>query len=305
MTTFSQPFSLTASTTIGGGTAPSQAAAAGFNRLAYTEDFTDASKIAPDETVVSGYNVYVDTSFGGAGSFQVLNTSTAAQISNGNTSGGANASPAGGVLWIKNSNGNNNSGFCSYPDRGTSLNQGFCWQYGYVEGYFQFAISGANATMGGGNGFPAFWSWTAENIIGNNAGQTVECCEVDFFEYSHNAGLSTSQTIINHTPSGTNGATNQAGNLNITMDAEWHTYGMLWTNVGGGQARMQFFFDNQPSNLINITGGQQGYIAPGSFLIGTGTQQPELSNFGHLYWTCGTGNGGWPLYCDWVRVWTA
>lgn len=64
-----------------------------------------------------------------------------------------------------------------------------------------------------------------------------------------------------------------------TLDNNWHTWGCLWK-----AGSIQFFYDNVAVGTAHSTAGW------------------NLENT-HLFAILGTGIG-WPMYVDWVRVWT-
>lgn len=274
--------------------APPQAAAAGFTSAVFFDDFTTTNTIATSQNAASGFKWYWD--FNGAPSYSVNPTQTAAGISNGNANGGANASAAGGILTL---NGPNS--IITVP--GNALNNASailpttgCWLYGYFEAYLQVNVS--TVVPPTGSGWPAFWSWSAEDLHGFGFGSSslsAVSTEIDIIEIFNtqfgDAPGTDSQTI--HQPAGSTVVySNTPGQLLAATsaiqlaDAGWHTYGVLWYPGG-----ITFWRDNV----------QVGPTAAGPF--GTGSLQIETAKQ-HLFLVLSTGiqTGAW-MNVDWVRVW--
>lgn len=279
-------------------TPPAQASAAGYSKLVFNDDFTTTTTIATTQEAASGFNWY--WSGGGyQGSFNYstwvsLNTTaTAATINNGNSGGGSNASPAGGILTLPTGifpNANlltlpgaalNKSGV-SLPPLGTGR-----WQHCYMEAYVQFKPNQNAAEIYTSTGWPAWWTWAAENLGNFGYGGAPFTCadgtEVDFIESYGNAewgagdgsgpANETNSTIINH---GT-GGTNQIMAVS-PIDSNWHTYGFLWV-----PGTITIYYDN---------------VAKGSESLGSSYSLDSQS----LFMILGTGPS-WAMNIDWVRVW--
>ena len=180
---------------------PPPAAAAGYNTVVFEDDFTTTSTIAPTQNATGGYRWYWAQRLGNPADpsvdCHVAPTLTAAALSNGNTGGGPNASPHGGILQINTGclpNANiitlpgwaMNSGLTGLPPTGTGH-----WGHCYMEAYIQF-LPDQNASLpfNPGNytliGWPAFWSWAAEGLSEYGfpgSGLTLaNPTEVDFLE---------------------------------------------------------------------------------------------------------------------------
>lgn len=277
-------------------TPPSQATAAGYGTLVFKDDFTTTSTIANTQDAASGFNWYWVSEYQPTFNFstwvQINTTATAASISNGNSGGGSNASPNGGILTLptgKFPNANlitlpgpamNDGVVKSLPPLGTGR-----WQHCYMEAYIQFKPNDNSAVIYTSTGWPAWWSWAAENIgnfgFGGVPITTADGTEVDFVESYGNAEWSgggsgpanlTNSTIINH---GT-GASSEM--MAITpIDSNWHTYGFLW--VPGS---ISMYYDN----VLKGTQSLSGYSLDSQ----------------SLFMVLGTGPS-WEMNIDWVRVW--
>jgi len=272
---------------------PGPAAGAGFTHLVFDDDFTTADTIAPTQGAASGYKWYWSFD-GNASLWSVQTTASAGSIHNGNTSGGTNASPKGGILTLTGP-GEPNDALITVP--GSALNNASamlptegdgCWAHAYFEAYIQFQIDGTGSSNAS-TGWPAFWSWSAQGLHGYGFGgsslNAANYSEIDFME--------TYGTIFNNQPGNWTATMHQwpanmasDGNINHT-DNEWHTYGCLWISTGTGTGQVQFFYD----------GAQVDKTVP------TGTNQTQFSLEGmYQFIVLGTGKG-WPMNVDWVRVW--
>jgi hypothetical protein len=279
-----------AATTI---TPPLVAADAGFSSLVFEDDFTTTDTIATTQNAASGYKWY--WSMDGLGQpWSVQTTATAASISNGNSGGGSNASPQGGILTVTGP-GEPNDALITVP--GWALNnssatlpaegQG-CWSHAYFEAYIQFRTDG-NSSADASTGWPAFWSWSVQGLKGFGFGSSsltvANYSEIDFME--------TYGTIFGNQPGNWTATMHQwpannssDGNTQHT-DSNWHTYACLWTSTGTGTGQVKFYFDGaQVDNTVPTGPGQTQFSLEGMY----------------QYIVLGTGNG-WSMNVDWVRVW--
>lgn len=281
---------------LAGSTAPAPALAAGFTNLVFEDDFTDATTIAPDASPAAGYNWYWSNAVDGT-CYTVLETDTAATISNGNTGGGSNASPAGGILQLPTAisvtpgvSAQNASlitvpgwQLVSVPSEGDG-----CWQHAYFEAYMQFRINGATDPDWTASGWPAFWTWSVQALneygFGGSPITTAAWAEVDIME--------TYDTFFGHTAGDVTGTAIQwpahsVDFVSTTTNDEWHTWGCLWKQTGAVTGQLNFYKDN---------------VAIGSaILTGTGHTQVSLESM-YQFLILGTGVG-WETNVDWVRVW--
>ena len=172
-------------------TPPSPAAAAGFDKLVFDDDFTRTDTIATAQNATSGFKWYWSFDDATNHPWSVQTGATASSISNGNTSGGSNASPNGGILTLTGP-GSPNDGLITVP--GWPLNKSGavlpaegdgCWSHAYFEAYLQFRIDG-NASTDPSNGWPAFWSWSAQALgdygFGGSSLTEPNYSEIDFME---------------------------------------------------------------------------------------------------------------------------
>jgi hypothetical protein len=279
----------------GAPTAPAPAAAAGFTKLVFEDDFTSVDTIAPTQDAASGYKWYWSFDIHGAPlPWSVQTTATAASIANGNDGGGTNASPHGGILTV-NGPGAPNDALVTVP--GWALNDGTavlpaegdgCWSHAYFEAYIQCRVDG-NTSTAESSGWPAFWSWSAQGLknfgFGGSSLTAPAYSEIDFME--------TYGTIFGNTP-GNWTATMHQWPANVASDGHtqhtddgWHTYGCLWTSTGAGTGQVKFYFDG---TQVDDT-------------VDTGTGQTQFSLEG-MYQFIVLGSGkSWNMNVDWVRVW--
>src|SRR5271154_4892433 len=139
---------------------PAPAAAAGFTHVVFEDDFTTNDTIAPTQNAASGYKWYWSFDDSTVHPWSVSTTATAASIANGNTGGGNNASPHGGILTV-NGPGAPNDALVTVP--GWALNNAGavlpaegngCWSHAYFEAYIQFQIDGTDSSAPS-TGWPA------------------------------------------------------------------------------------------------------------------------------------------------------
>lgn len=279
-------------------TAPAQAVSAGYTTLQFEDDFTDATTIADTQDATTGFNWYWAQRLGDPADpseWTVLETTHANEISNGNSGGGSNPSPDGGILQI-NTGGFPNANLISLP--GWALNSGALstlpalnsgrWQHCYIETYCQFKPDQNASVPYASTGWPAIWTWAAEGIgdygFPGSGLTTANTTELDILEsFGHaiwtdggsgpaNADVS---TIINHQT-----GTDTAFTTVSPIDSNWHTIGMLWT-----PGNVSIYYDNVFKGSLSLS--------------------PDFSALDSqsLFLTLGTGPS-WQLNIDWVRVWT-
>lgn len=271
MTAFNQPFALAATAA-----PPAPAAAAGFNRLVFSDDFvTNTTVNAMAGSSTAGFSWFTYTTQTGA-NYNVLTTASAASIANGNTGGGSFASPQGGLFELMGHPALvNNMQFFSVPTtRWATDNTLGSFQHGYFEAYVQYNAAGSSS-----NGWPSWWSYSTQDEATTGALGT----EIDFLEVD--SGGSYGGTVHNDSaPSATGTPT-----YHIPSDGNWHAYGMLWQSTGTGTGQFTMYIDNvKVGNTI---------------ATGTGSNVPRLET-NWLFLALGTGVG-WPMYVDYVRVWQA
>jgi hypothetical protein len=296
VTSFSQPFNLSAQAA--STSRPPALAANGLSNwvVAFFDDFTSSATITPSLSSTSGFNWYP----GGVGAtpvigtnYNVLTTTLASGIANGNAGGGPNASANGGLFQILGSPGMTyNANWQSVPDIGgnSTVANGAVnfWRHAYFEAYIQFNAAGQ------GGGWPAWWSWS----IQGNAANVVE---IDFMELDVLDGTGFGQPSAWTISDPGGGVTIRgSGNL-INADNNWHTYGCLWQSTGASTGALSFYVDNVllTTERFGNTGMVNGLIP-----TGTGGIVPDMENITGQFITLGCGVG-WPMYVDWVRVYNA
>jgi beta-glucanase (GH16 family) len=191
----------------GGLTAPAQAAAAGFTRLAFSEDFNDTSGIDMADSRQPGFNFYIHRPFGRPNQptnlFSVANSVLTLQSLSGPNDGLHSTCGIGNNQWVG---------------------------FGAAGGaYFEASLSmGPKPT--GAPGWPSFWAMAAEHEWAS--GLQNSFVEVDFFEKIPDAGR---YTIAMHQwtyPGPTHGAQTfhlpAPGAGSDTFFSAFHTYGTLW-----------------------------------------------------------------------------
>jgi hypothetical protein len=298
-------FNLTASSTLRATIQPpTQAAKVGYTNLVFADDFNTMDTIATTQNANFGGNLKWFWNFAIPNAVPYSSivrqpTMKAASIQNGNTSGGPNASPNGGIVQLTTGiwqPGGNNGNIITVPgyvynDGRTPLaplGQGH-WRFGYFEAYIQCSPNNPNGTNQDA-GWPAFWAWNPQSLgseYGFSSARQLSAAnftEIDFFEtWGHVYSGTPGSWQINiygdarafHTTGFLPASSRHAWN------AEWHTLGMLWQ-----PGLMTFFMDNQQVWQQAYTSAQSSIDSQSLFLI------------------LGTGRN-WLVNVDWVRVWQA
>ena len=244
-------------------TAPTQAAAAGFNTLVFDDEFNSPNTISPNNE--GHYNWYTWNVYGTSKEL----SSADYEVSNGCLTIFTDLTGSGADLQTVNS--------------GTATTGLF--QYGYFEARIQFNPTGSE----GGGSWPAFWSDALQSIP-----EISPFAELDFMEAVPNGkgGATTGSngvTIITTAHQWTKGnGWNDTYNTNnippvpasFNYDA-FHIYGCLWS-----PSSVTWYIDNQPVMTVAI--------GPGTEL--TAIEQDQL------FLILGTGKN-WPTTFDYVRVW--
>jgi beta-glucanase (GH16 family) len=244
-------------------TAPTQAAAAGFNTLDFDDEFNSPDTISPNNE--GHYNWYTWNVYGTSKEL----SSADYEVSNGCLTIFTDLTGSGADLQTVNS--------------GTATTGLF--QYGYFEARIQFNPIGSE----GGGSWPAFWSDALQSIP-----EISPFAELDFMEAVPNGkgGATTGWngvTIITTAHQWTKGnGWNDTYNTNnippmpasFNYDA-FHIYGCLWS-----PSSVTWYIDNQP--VMTVATG------PGTDL--TAFEQEQI------FLILGTGKN-WPTTFDYVRVW--
>ena len=260
-------------------TAPPQAVAAGFNNLAFDDEFASNTYTSTKgKTPVAGANWY--PYFWAAAS---------------------NVTIANGMATI--TNGNIGSTPSYYTSLGTGTTTG-SFYHGYFEARMQFAISPGTATSAAT--WPAFWMF---GVDPQSTG-SFNCPECDIFEAYPLGGTSFDpvQTLHNwsypkDTDTGNTENTSQMLSLqgsngsSVPNDGAYHTYGALWQSTGNGTGQIQFYYDNflvvhqnnttayKTGTGTNLPGLEQNAM---SLILQGGPTQPINVSFVHAF-TAGSG----------------
>jgi uncharacterized protein (TIGR01370 family) len=270
---------------------PAQAAAAGFNTLVFSDDFTSTSTVTLTNSGTPRPQFsWFPAAWGGnltSTNVQVNTTWTAADA-NMQAQGVsptsptlANASAAGGI--VKLQGGASNATLISVDGASLTLPTTGVWNTGYFEAYIQYRPGDLNATSSA-RGWPAFWAWTVTDLRGLGFGGSTfsgPYTEVDFWEYATIATGTWGGGAFHGSMSGGYSYTTPG----VTIDNNWHTIGCRWTTTA-----VDFYYDN---NHVGTT------TAPSSTLAGG--QQFIMLGCG-LYITQPLAI---PMFVDWVRVWQA
>jgi len=263
---------------------PLGAMAGNYRSVVFADDFTTTTTIATNKNASSGFNWYWNLTQNNASSWTVLPTSAAGVISNGNSGGGPNASPAGGILRLNTGQFPMNANLVTIP--GNSLNHNGAvlptaghWRHFYLEAYLQFNVNG-NLSTNSANGWPSFWTWNAEALKdygwSNSSLHSINPTEIDVMESFGSIFGNTpghwEATLANH---GTLGSSVSIGSGII--DNNWHTWGLLWV-----PGTISIYVDN--------------------VLVASQSTSATDVESQSLFVILGTGNT-WPLYVDWVRIW--
>ena len=263
-------------------TAPAQATAAGMTSLVFDDEFTSNTlSWSTGSVTVSGAKWYPYN-------WDAATSSTASVA--------AGTGTASGTLTITNG--------CiascpTYPNTALALPPG-TFSHFYAEARLQYPTN-----TGSTSGWPAFWSYGVAPAA--TASKTITVGECDFIEaiwtgntiplypcntihnwlYTTSDSTDTANTNDNNWMSSLQGSTESA-----YPDANWHTYGCLWTQTGAGTGKIQFYYDN---NLIVHSGGVT------SFNVGAGTDLTGMENY-PVCLILST-NGPAALKVNWVHVW--
>jgi hypothetical protein len=262
--------------------APAQAAAAGFNTLAFFDDFTSNTVSGNQSitTVQPGLNWYPGTT-GGNSATLVDPTNYHMQI--GSFATGSNASVNGGLVQIfGHPTLTNQNTIACIPHALYGTNYSGVGAFGpfmYIEGYCM-VVSGQTQHT-------AFWT----NQTGDNGGNITE---YDLMESNQGGtpNIFNSGTVHTFPYPAFAPDTQLAGTPTsvTTADSNWHTWGILITNIGAGQGHFSCYKDNVLSGAV-VT-------------VGSGTNA-SAALLGPSYISLGKVFGADAITFDWVKVWTA
>ncbi len=278
---------------------PAAAEAAGFTKLAFSEDFDDYSGIDTSGEGKPGYNFYIDRPYG-------LHTLTEDEYV-----------VADSVLKLGVHRPGCLADLCTYSKKGDT---GYTMQYGYAEA--RIRVDWPDETYAGA--WPAFWS------IGKNDAMSKrwsDCGEIDVLEmvpiHGKTRPIYTGTLHHHHRDrdeegkiSGTRVGSNMVNATGYNdyfdyIDKEWHTYAVLWEpgHVAwymdnklmhaaryNGIDKPQFFYRDSPTPLPRI----EERLPKLADRVWKG-QYDIFENDPQVFFL-GARNE-WPMYCDWVRFW--
>jgi len=297
---------------------PDAAAAAGFKKLVFSDDFTSISTIDMGNSRAAGFNWYCSSWFTGGR----------------HAADASNFSISNGVLKVGGGTGDTSYGLVSAFDNSSGGFTGTVFANG---GYFEASIrydplDASNATTSG----PAFWSIAVEHLIDNKAssisqwpGQPVgytHFIEVDFMEPMIPVGKPYRETRIyqgnihdwygawnSESRQWANNISNRKNDVIWVGSVDWnafHTYGLLWVPQSDNKpGHVTWYFDGIAMSSIYWMGppvspplpGEIGQeITPSSARRATTTYSILDSQRLALSLSSDT---KWPMYVDWVRVW--
>lgn len=258
---------------------PAGAVTAGFNRIAFREEFNDLSGIDLKDTRKTGFTFYPKLIWG-----DYVLQAEYIQVRNG-------------VLYLTNPENHAQGDLFSAVTAGKPKEwTGFTAGKENGGAYFEASIA-FDPNTGTVDGFPAFWTMAAEHFFGNLEPKPYRFIEMDFMEYNSKwyedptdylqanhcwtieaDGKQTIVTIpkphsalVISTPTGTD-----YNRFNI--------FGCLW--IPGENGRIDTYFNNK-------------LVRSASF-----RDYPEARSGDDLHYPVILGCGNWPIRVDWVRVWT-
>lgn len=276
--------------------APSQAAAAGFNTAVFNSDFTSTSDVATTSGATTGAKWY----------WSGINSTSQFSINTGAGSGAT--AGATGILTLLGSSVTFADALATLPGSQNGATGAGTFKRGYFEARMQFGHLVAGA--GGFAGWPSFWSF--QSALGA-ASAGVMTSEVDFMEsFPQGAGGVGANSLFAHTMhnwlsssgggyTGTDEFNTNSNNFDSAhqgADDGWHTHGCLWTGSDTA-CQISFYFDNilmtSPSS-----GGTQffNFTTAQAMTAGMNALPPA-----HMILHLGCATTGWPVNVDYVRVW--
>lgn len=268
--------SLTGGVGVGGGDAgsdvgpvpPPQAVAAGFTRLAFSDEFDSSAGIDLKNTAEPGFNWYL------ARPFEYPPTA-------------ANAlSVANGVMTI-DSDGHSNMGLLSIRPTGAG------WAGFAVSGgaYFEASIAfDPDVRTVHPRGWPSFWTMDADHLYG----PASPFIEVDFFEYDTRwKGRDTYGAAIHDwamipgdpKPTHQQRSWNSSNWIARAPGVDWTAFNTVGALINPGVG-IDFYFNNK----LKLTNPYSTF----PWMAYADTQKLPVI----------LGSDGWPMRVDWVRVWT-
>ncbi len=259
---------------------PAGATQAGFDRLAFQEEFDDTSGIDINDTRKPGFNFYPKLIWGD----YVLPAEHIKVID--------------GVLHLFNPENHAQGDLFSAVTTGKPKEWiGFTASKETGGGYFEASIA-FDPTTEPVNGFPAFWTLAAEHFFGNfDKTQRHQFLEIDFMEYNWKwYDDPTDYLHANHIwymkpDSERTIVTIPKPRSALVIDTppgtdynQFNTFGCLW--VPGEDGRIDTYFNNQLLRSVSFR------------------DYPEARASDDHHFPVFLGCGNWPMKVDWVRVWT-
>lgn len=255
--------------------APSPAAAAGFTKTVFCDDFDSLSTIDVNTTGAPGYNWY-----------------TRLPRREGRTPQ-SDYSVANSVLSVTAPNTYN----FALTSMDVQTGNGNAWTFGYFEARLSFDPNAAPKS----GGWPAWWSNSAYHLRYDPPGHSGHYMELDFFEGNTTVRTQFAGTLHEWANNGAIHYQNSNYIPPVKVNwANWHTVGVLWV-----PGKIDWYLDGKKLE-------EQKYSANGlpQPLARTMIRGPEpVGLFSSLdteklgeQMILGSAQG-WPLNVDWIRVW--
>jgi beta-glucanase (GH16 family) len=255
--------------------APSTAAAAGFGKLVFCDDFDSLSTIDVNTTGAPGYNWYTRLPRGEGRTPQ------------------SDYSISNSVLAITAPDSYN----FAITTKDVQSGNGNSWTFGYFEARLCFDPNAVPTA----SGWPAWWGNSAHHLRYDTRYKKGQYIELDFFEAPPKARTEFAGTLHQFK---NNGAIHYQNSNNIPPVsvnwAKWHTVGVLWV-----PGRVDWYLDGK--RLIEQQYSANAQPRPLARTMVKGPQPAGL--FSSLdtemlgeQMILGSAQG-WPLNVDWVRVW--
>ncbi len=252
---------------------PAQAAAAGFRKLSFFDEF-DENLIDTKVTGDTKFKWFIDRPFGWSNL-----TEDAYSVENS-------------ILHMKSS-GCVGWGLSTYSNK---HKKGKAFRYGYFECRMRF-----DSTLGpDADWFPCFWSFSTAHSNGTNNSRWGE---LDFYEAYTGGRHAYNEVFIGTVHDWLKNPDKHYQNSNnwskVTVGSnfsEWHTYGCSWS-----KGVITWYYDNKPLNTLKYYSDK--VPEPQSSIPG-----PEgtfsILDSEYMQVILGTaGDKKWPFEVDWVRVW--
>ena len=267
---------------------PAAAAAAGYTRLAFSDDFDNLDTIDLKGEGKPGFNWYIDRP-NGMPDMKPTDFSI----------------PEESVLHLEPEMCRPLIGISSYSKRGDT---GYTMQFGYIESRIRAKIPGPSYQRKV-HCWPAFWTLSKQNIMGQPYEHLGELDIIEMVAIQGGKPIYTG-TLHDWHGSPQNCATNFVNSTGYLdqfdfLDDDWHTYAALWE-----PGRVAWYLDNKLMHSVTYTPDD----VPQYFYRDDPTPLPcppeELGWVGAhsvmdndpqvIIYGC---RGEWPMDIDWIRVW--